>query len=522
MSASREKKIRQELAAQGVTDPKLIREAEAKAKARKTNLLYGIIAVVFVVVAAVLLVYNSGVLQRGATALTIDGEKYTPAQVDYYYATLRSNLVNGGYASYYGLDTSKPLTQQTVNDTAKMLLGIEDESEMTWDEYFRDSAVETLTLRVKAAKEAQAAGMVEDEHINEEIEATMEEVAGYAKQNGYSTKDYLKLIFGSNMTVDTFKEMVKLDDMASHYMSHYQEELTYSVSDLEAYYQDNRDTFDVADYDYVYFRGTAPSTTDADGNAVEASDEENAAAREAALKNAEEAMERYANGESLEDIAEALDGTFSAQTDVQKSSSAVSDWVFDSARQEGDISVVDSDPNVYVVLFRSVGRNDYATVDARHILFMVDTSELDSESETYEADLQALKDEAKQKAEDALAQWKAGAATEDSFAEMANELSDDGGSNTVGGLYEKIYKGQMVTEFNNFCFAEGRKAGDTGIVFNEGGYTGYHVIYYVGENVPYWQVEVETALRNSDYNEWTEGLIDSADVVLESGMKYVG
>lgn len=35
MSASREKKIRQDLAAQGVTDPKKIREAEEKAKARK-------------------------------------------------------------------------------------------------------------------------------------------------------------------------------------------------------------------------------------------------------------------------------------------------------------------------------------------------------------------------------------------------------------------------------------------------------------------------------------------------------
>lgn len=33
MSASREKKIRQDLAAQGVTDPKKIREAEEKAKA---------------------------------------------------------------------------------------------------------------------------------------------------------------------------------------------------------------------------------------------------------------------------------------------------------------------------------------------------------------------------------------------------------------------------------------------------------------------------------------------------------
>ena len=72
MSASREKKLRQDLAAQGVTDPKLIREAEEKAKARKTNTLYGIIAALFVLVAAAVLVYNSGVLQRGKTAVVIE------------------------------------------------------------------------------------------------------------------------------------------------------------------------------------------------------------------------------------------------------------------------------------------------------------------------------------------------------------------------------------------------------------------------------------------------------------------
>ena len=81
MSASREKKIRQDLAAQGVTDPKKIREAEEKAKARKNNILYGVIAGVFVIVAAVLLVYNSGVLQRSATAVTINGEKIMPKTV---------------------------------------------------------------------------------------------------------------------------------------------------------------------------------------------------------------------------------------------------------------------------------------------------------------------------------------------------------------------------------------------------------------------------------------------------------
>ena len=162
MSASREKKIRQDLAAQGVTDPKKIREAEEKAKARKNNILYGVIAGVFVIVAAVLLVYNSG-------------------QVEYFYANVKSSLVKSSYASFYGIDTSKSLDQQVVSDTMKTALGIEDEGDVTWEQYVRDTAVKQLAMYVLTAQEAEANGMGADEHTQEELDAAMEELNAAAK-----------------------------------------------------------------------------------------------------------------------------------------------------------------------------------------------------------------------------------------------------------------------------------------------------------------------------------------------------
>lgn len=48
MSASREKKSRQELNASGYVDPKVTRAAEEKAKARRSNLIYALIGVAFV------------------------------------------------------------------------------------------------------------------------------------------------------------------------------------------------------------------------------------------------------------------------------------------------------------------------------------------------------------------------------------------------------------------------------------------------------------------------------------------
>ena len=92
--------------------------------------------------------------------------------------------------------------------------------------------------------------------------------------------------------------------------------------------------------------------------------------------------------------------------------------------------------------------------------------------------------EAEQKAQALLDEWKAGEATEDSFAALANENSEDPGSSSNGGLYEDVYPGQMVETFNDWCFADGRQPGDYGIVKTD---YGYHILFFVGASDEiYW------------------------------------
>ena len=521
MSASREKKTRQELASQGIKDPKAIREAEEKAKQRKANRLYGGIAVLFVVVAVVLLLVNAGVFYRDPDAVTIGGENYSAAQVNYYYQGLYNSISNAGY---YGLDTSKPLDQQNLNDTAKLLLQVTDEGDITWDQFLRDEAIRQLSTNAMAAREAEANGHGADDDIKAEVQDTLASIKTAVKSNGYSFKSYLKAVYGQGMTPSVFEGMLTMEEVSSHYKQEYQDELTYTADQLEQRYQEDPSDFDVANYEYIYFKGSAASTTDADGNTVEPTEEASAAAKEAAAEAAAAALERYQAGETLAAIAKDYEdiGTYGSVDAGSNNGSAMNAWVFDSARKADDCAIVDDDPSCYLVLFHSIGRQEYSSVDVRHILFQVDSSSLDSSSETYDADLQALKDAAKAKAEDALTQWQSNGGTEDAFAALANLLSEDTGSNTNGGLYTKVLKGQMVTEFNDWCFDPARKTGDTGIVYNEGSYTGYHVMYYVGEDIPAWQVTVEKALVSKDYNDWCESLVEAAGAQQESGMKYVG
>ena len=217
--------------------------------------------------------------------------------------------------------------------------------------------------------------------------------------------------------------------------------------------------------------------------------------------------------------------TYSHPESGTYSGDAATKWVFDDSRQAGDTELVENGTSIYLLIFHSRSRNDYNTVDVRHILFRVDTSGLDSKADDYQEKLDARKAEQKEAAEAALKKWEEGARTEDSFAELANELSADTGSNTKGGLYTEVYKGQMVTEFNDWCFDESRKAGDTGIVANDaagGSYIGYHVMYFVGTDDPYWMVQVRNAMTNKDYSEWSANLVKDITATENSGMKYVG
>ena len=518
MSASREKKNRQELAAQGYVDPKKIREAEEKAAAKKSKIIYGIIAALFVIVAVASWVISSGVLERNAKAVSIDGVEYTATEMSFYYNSAYNSVMNSQYGSYMGLSASTPLDQQMLSDTAKLVLAVESDEDMTWHEYFISTAKDSMIEVDRLYNAAIEAGEdPNDDHVIEEIEATIDMIGTYASQSGMSTKEYLRAVYGKNMTVDLFRQLMSKTHVASHFESEYVASLTYDEAAMEKYYSEHKADFDVAAYESLHFGGTPEVKKDADGNAIEATAEEKAAAKQAAADAAAAILARVNNGESLEEIAkEYPDASYTNTETGTNTGSDLAAWVFDAARVDGDATVISGDPTSTVVIFHSVGRHDYNTIDVRHILVQVDTSGLDKESETYEADEKALWDEAKAEAEQILADWKAGAATEESFGEMAAELSDDGADH---GLYEKVYKGQMVEAFEDWCFDASRKVGDTGIV--ETPY-GYHVMYFSAVNDPYWQSQVASAMTNEDYTAWLDGLTADAEVVELSGIKHVG
>ena len=119
-----------------------------------------------------------------------------------------------------------------------------------------------------------------------------------------------------------------------------------------------------------------------------------------------------------------------------------------------------------------VTRDSGITVDVRHILIMPEGGETGADG--YPVYTEEAWAAAKVEAEKIYEEWKNGELTEDRFGQLAKEHSVDG-SAANGGLYTDVYVGQMVENFNNWCFDEARQPGDYDLIQTQ---FGYHIMYF--------------------------------------------
>jgi hypothetical protein len=144
-------------------------------------------------------------------------------------------------------------------------------------------------------------------------------------------------------------------------------------------------------------------------------------------------------------------------------------------------------------------------IDVRHILVMPKSASGSTEYTEEEWETCRLA------AEEILNQWKSGAADEEYFAQLAAEKTEDPGSQNTGGLYTGVYEGQMVTEFNDWCFDESRQYGDTGLVRTS---YGYHVMFFVGGQEQ-WYLAAKQEIASTACSELLEGALEELPMEVE-------
>lgn len=475
---------------------------------RRNTAVYTVVGVVAALLVAALLIWDSGIFQRKAAAVTIDGEKYTAADVLYYYAGQYQTAYQ--YAAYgmSSFDTTKDPKDQVYDE----------ESGQTWHEYFIEQALDSLKTYVTVEKKAKADGYAESQEVKDSFAQYKDNMKTSLATSSYSNmKSYLQAVFGPMMTEKDFDRCLERELYVNDYMNSVQDGYTYTDQQLEDYYKEHADELDSFTFDQLTFRASV-STTDADGKTIEMTDEEKAAKLEEAKKEmaalAQEAKARLDAGESMEDLAEAYgDKVYSSQLDTTRTGSSLnstlSDWFLSADRKAGDTTLQEYDGSstysYYVVKFIDRTRDETPTADVRHILF----SGEDEES----------KAKAKTDAEAMLETWKSGEATEDSFAQLAKENSADTGSASSGGLIEGITPtSSYVENFRDWATDSSRQPGDTGIVESD---YGYHVMYFSAWGQPQWKLTAESALRSDDMNQWMDALLENVTVEQQSGISNV-
>ena len=510
MSASREKKQRVAQAANGPTE-KERRAAEAARKERSKRTLYTVVGVILAVLVIALLVWHTGIFEKGKVVATVNGRDYTLAEMGYYYYPT-------AYAySQYGLTMD--------------------------EETLRQSAVDDLQQYAALAAAAEAEGFALSEEGAQSVEDTISEIKTYAAQSGTSFKTYIRNVYGPYMTENLLRECLTRDTLAQEYYSAHADTLTYTDDELTAYYEEHADDMDTFSYSSVFIDGSAPSTTDADGNTVEATDAEKTAAMTTAKATADKLLQDLEDGgdfAALAAEATASEDTESYETTVVGASLANGfstgstdcvAWLTDAARTEGDLTTIEvADSGYWVLRFtsRALDTESYGSADVRHILVKAELTQEDDPS-TEDVDestvpTQEALDAAEAKAQEILDEYAAGEQTAEAFGALAEEYSEDPGSNTSGGLYENITPTtSFLPAFIDWTFAEGRESGDTGLVENdqEGQY-GWHVMYLQDHTLT-WKNTAENALTSDALSTWTTGIEETYPVTTnETNLALLG
>lgn len=526
MSASSNKKLRTEQDTSKLTERQIAEQQEAK-KVKMYTIAFVVVLVFLLAIAAYVgisqYIRTSGVNENKTIALTVGDTQLNNTELNYFFMDSVNNFYsqNGNYAAIFGLDVTKPLNQQVMDP----------ETGETWADYFVNTAKTNATSVYALYGAAVKEGFTMPEAQQNSVDSTISTLELYSTIYGYKdANQYLKAIYGSGASLESYRSYLEKTMLASAYQTAYADSLTFTDADLRAAEADNYNKYSSYAYNYYNLpvsKFLEGGTTDENGNTTY-SDEEKAAAQQKA-----EAAAKSLTGEEIT-TAQGLDAaiaalSINADNDTAMSTryddqsytginSTIAQWLSDSSRKEGDItylanSTTDADGKetingYYVVRFDSVNDNTFPLKNVRHILvsFEGGTSD-DSGNITYSEEEKAA---AKATAEELLNQWKSGEATEDSFAALSTEKSSDTGSTANGGLYEDIYPNQMVASFNDWCFAEGRKAGDTGIVETQ---YGYHVMYFVGDSdVTYRDYQIRNELTENAVSEWYADLIANTNV----------
>lgn len=503
MSASRTKKERQALNAMGLSEKEKKALADAK-KAHRNIIIYSILGVIAAIAVALLLIWDSNVIQKHTTAVTIGNEDYGVVDLDYYYFSTYSTYLSNAEA--FGIDTSLPLDEQEIYEG------------YTWDAMLKDTALDYLTNVSLLVQQAKADGYELSQAGQDSLAEATINISSYAMLYGVTEEYYLQLNYGKYMTMEDYERIYGDYLLSQEYAS--QKATGFEVTDQEIddYYSESPVTYDTYDY-YCYLVSFDRTTTDADGNRTDLDEATIEANRAEAEARANEILDALNAGDT--DKAAALAEEYGATDNTNLnavSSSGYADWMNDASTQAGssavveNVSAVSGDPIGYFAIYvNDRYLDEYEGVNVRVIATPAGKDD----------DGNFLMDDCAANADSIVERFETTNQTSEDFAAICDELSSDADT-YPGGLRENVSKRAYNEEITAWLFDSARKQGDYEVFLDETNGCSYVMFYEGTYGTPFWRTSAKSTIQNNKYTEWMDTLTAENTPVTGFGYRFVG
>lgn len=322
------------------------RKQEEKDKRDAKIFRISVIVVCVLIVAAIAGSIGMSVWNKKAatkdTYVTIGNHEITKLEYNYFYQTTLNSY--SALMSYMGVDTSSDLGNQQYTEN------------LTWKDFFDELTVEQIKQTKALADDAAANNFTYD--VEEEYASIISSLQASAESAGVSAGEYYKLVYGEYATEKNMEPYLKEGILSNAYYNHLTEQNAPEAEEIKEYYEQNVQNYDKVDYrSFIFDMETVEDATEEEINKAMAEARSKAETmvdarqkgtdfNELCAKNASE--ENRADYEDSETDASLREGAYYSGTPA-----AISDWLYEDGRAEGDITVIEDTAGnrCYVVEF---------------------------------------------------------------------------------------------------------------------------------------------------------------------------
>lgn len=387
--------------------------------------------------------------QYGAAA-RVDGESLTAADYNFYFYRVYYEYMNSVGDDSYGIgtkpDESIPLDQQTIYE--------EDGASRTWQDFFISRADELITRTYFYYHQALESGYTLSEEQETDISYDFEEKIWFEAEevNQSTIAAYLEEHYGKGMTEEIYKKNLRILFTANFYETDYEKSIAISNEELDDYYQQNAEDYNIVFYRLFYFSGKADTEEAQATRMKEAKAHADALAAQAGTE-----AEFIALAEEAQDFNDG-NSYWSGASQLRREQNRFAlsyfrAWLSQADRASGDTLVTEAANGYYVAMFISRYDNSYPVANLKW--FTISGEGAESKLESF------------------LNKWKHSDGSAASFFSLAEDYRDMDYSQDNRKLdvitHDDVNRATVPECMLQWCFEEDRVQGDVAGFTNEEG-----------------------------------------------------